>query len=151
MRKLSLILLTALGLSVYKLKAQGREEPERFTFSQLQHEQLAPGIVRKMIFGNDGTIGYFTFQKGAVVPLHHHENEQYSVILQGSVVVKIGVKEYLLKAGEGIVIPSNLPHSFEALEDDTIDLDFFTPVRLDWLNGTDQYFNSALKENKNEK
>ena len=38
-----------------------------------------------------------------------------------------------------LVIPSNLPHKAVALED-TVDLDVFTPIRSDWLDGTDGYF-----------
>ena len=43
-----------------------------------------------------------------------------------------------MRAGEILVIPSNLKHSAEAMED-TIDLDIFTPPRLDWIQGTDKY------------
>jgi quercetin dioxygenase-like cupin family protein len=41
-------------------------------------------------------------------------------------------------SGEILVIPSNVPHSAEALED-TVDLDIFCPPRADWISGTDAY------------
>ena len=44
-----------------------------------------------------------------------------------------------MHAGEVLHIPSNVPHKAIALED-TVDLDVFTPVRQDWLDGTDSYF-----------
>lgn len=93
-----------------------------------------------MISGEQGTIGYFTYKKGAVVPTHQHSNEQYSLITKGSVKVKILDKEYIVKAGDGIIIPPNVPHSFTALEDDTIDIDFFSPARKDWIEGKDNYY-----------
>lgn len=37
------------------------------------------------------------------------------------------------------MIPPNVPHGFEALED-TVDIDFFTPARADWQSGTATYF-----------
>jgi quercetin dioxygenase-like cupin family protein len=43
-----------------------------------------------------------------------------------------------VRAGEVLVIPSNLPHKAEALED-TLDVDIFAPPRQDWLDGTDAY------------
>jgi quercetin dioxygenase-like cupin family protein len=43
-----------------------------------------------------------------------------------------------VSAGEVLVIPSNLPHQAEAL-DDTVDLDVFCPPRADWIAGTDAY------------
>jgi quercetin dioxygenase-like cupin family protein len=44
-----------------------------------------------------------------------------------------------LRAGEFLLIPSNVPHRAEALED-TVDVDIFSPIRHDWLDGTDTYF-----------
>jgi len=43
-----------------------------------------------------------------------------------------------VRAGEVLVIPSNLEHRALALED-TLDVDVFNPPRQDWLNGTDAY------------
>ena len=49
-----------------------------------------------------------------------------------------GAQQVDVRAGEVLTIPSNLPHSAEALED-TLDVDIFDPPRRDWLDGTDQY------------
>ena len=43
-----------------------------------------------------------------------------------------------MRSGEVLTIPSNLPHTAEALED-TLDVDIFDPPRQDWLDGTDAY------------
>jgi quercetin dioxygenase-like cupin family protein len=37
-----------------------------------------------------------------------------------------------------LVIPSNVRHRAEALED-TLDVDVFNPPRQDWLDGSDAY------------
>ena len=44
----------------------------------------------------------------------------------------------MVRAGEVLVIPSNVPHSALAIED-TNGIDVFSPIRHDWLNGTDSY------------
>ena len=36
------------------------------------------------------------------------------------------------------MIPSNAEHVAEALED-TVDIDAFSPIRQDWLDGSDAY------------
>jgi quercetin dioxygenase-like cupin family protein len=120
--------------------ANQNETPQHFVFNELPTKPLSDLLTRGMISGQHGTIGYFVYKKGAIVPLHDHPNEQYSVITKGSVKVLIADKEYIVKAGEGIIIPPNTPHQFEALEDDTLDIDFFTPQREDWINGTDTYY-----------
>ncbi len=48
-------------------------------------------------------------------------------------------EEVTVKAGEFVVIPPNVPHKAEALEY-TVDIDIFSPIRQDWLDGTDTYF-----------
>lgn len=77
-------------------------------------------------------------KKSAVIPLHFHPNEQITWITQGSVRVKSQGKEFIVKAGGVFIIPPYVPHELLALED-TIDIDFFTPAREDWLNNTASY------------
>lgn len=138
------ILLAALMLS---LSAIG-QEVQHFSFNDLPVKQVNSLLTRGMISGESATIGYFTYRKGAVVPKHQHPNEQYSLITKGSVSVSIEGKEIIVKAGEGIIIPANVPHSFTALEDGTLDIDFFSPSRMDWLSGTDNYYAPVNIENQ---
>jgi len=77
-------------------------------------------------------------RKGCIVPLHSHENEQITYILEGALKFSLQGKEVVVRAGEILVIPSNVPHSAEAIED-TVDLDVFCPPRADWISGTDAY------------
>ncbi len=77
-------------------------------------------------------------KKGCVVPAHHHENEQVSYVIRGMLKFEVNGQEIILRAGEVLLIPSNVVHSAVALED-TFDLDIFSPPRQDWLDGTDQY------------
>jgi len=68
--------------------------------------------------------------------------EQLTYILSGALHFWFdteGVEqEIIVRAGEVVVIPSNLPHRAVALED-TLDVDVFCPPRQDWLSGTDAY------------
>ncbi|MBV8072902.1 MAG: cupin domain-containing protein, partial [Acidobacteriaceae bacterium] len=43
-----------------------------------------------------------------------------------------------LKPGDVMVIPPNVPHRFEALEESTA-TDLFVPQREDWIRGDDAY------------
>jgi len=131
------IFLGLIGLLAISAQAQ---QVQHFSFKDLPAKPVNELLARASISGEAGTIGYFTYKKGAVVPTHQHANEQYSLITNGSVSVLINGKETIVKAGEGIIIPPNVPHSFTALEDNTLDIDFFAPARMDWINGTDNYY-----------
>lgn len=65
--------------------------------------------------------------------------------LLGLVKVVSQGKEFIVKAGGVLIIPPFVPHEFTALED-TIDIDFFTPVREDWLTGTASYIQDIQKK-----
>jgi quercetin dioxygenase-like cupin family protein len=86
--------------------------------------------------------------KGSVVPWHSHENEQLTWIVEGALHFWLGeegsadLQEIVVRAGEVLFIPSNVPHKAVALED-TFDVDVFSPPRQDWLDGTDSYFHDA--------
>ncbi len=47
-------------------------------------------------------------------------------------------KPIVVKAGESLRIPPNVPHSAEVLED-CVAVDVFSPVRQDWVRGDDAY------------
>jgi len=116
------------------------QQVQYYRLDSLQSKQMNELITRRTVSGQNGTFGLFTMKKSAVVPLHKHINEQYTFILKGSVRVTIEGKVYIVKAGDCIIIPPNVPHLFESLEEGTLDLDFFAPKREDWINGTDNYF-----------
>jgi quercetin dioxygenase-like cupin family protein len=114
---------------------------EFYRWQDLAAEPLKGTITRKLITSQRMMIAHVHFKKGDDVPLHAHENEQITYILEGALHFWLGdhgEREVTVRAGEVLVIPSNLPHRAVALED-TVDMDVFNPPRQDWLNGTDAY------------
>ncbi len=107
-------------------------------WNTVEREKLNPLIDREMLTGQNLMLARVIMKKGAHVPLHHHHNEQVTYILEGTLKFAIDGKEIVVKAGEVLCIPPNMPHEAWALED-TIDLDVFNPPREDWLNKTDDY------------
>jgi quercetin dioxygenase-like cupin family protein len=111
-------------------------------WDDMPRERIIDDIDRRYIVGDRMMLAHVYFKKGAIVPRHQHENEQITYILEGALRFLIGedgAEERIVRAGEVLVIPSNVPHRAEALED-TLDVDVFSPPRQDWLDGTDDYF-----------
>jgi len=110
-------------------------------WDDLPKEHLNPLIDRRLITGDGIMLAHVYLRKGAVVSLHAHENEQITYVLEGALKFWTGEgdgHEQVVRAGEVLHLPSNVPHKAEALED-TLDLDVFNPPRQDWLDGTDAY------------
>jgi len=121
------------------MTGQGRAAFIRW--DELEREKVNDLLDRRLVTGERIMLAHVYLKKGCVVPRHSHENEQVTYILEGSLrfwLGEEGEEERVVKAGEVLVIPSNLPHKAEALED-TLDLDVFCPPRQDWLDGTDDY------------
>ena len=101
-------------------------------------EELSPLLSRQYIHGSQSTFVKWTAKKEAVVPIHHHPNEQITWIVSGRAEVFSNGERYIAKEGDILFFPPNVPHEFLFLED-TIDIDFFSPARQDWIDGTENY------------
>jgi len=111
---------------------------ELFSWETVKKEVLNDKLARKVISGQRITMAQIFLDKDGVVPLHQHENEQISYAVRGALRFEIEDKEIVLRAGDVLFIPSNVPHRVVALEDSQA-LDVFSPVRTDWLTGKDDY------------
>jgi quercetin dioxygenase-like cupin family protein len=111
-------------------------------WEDLPRERVKDGLERRIINGDSMMLAHVYLEKGCVVPMHHHVNEQFTYIVEGALHFRLGgdePREVIVRAGEVLHIPSNVPHEAVALED-TLDVDVFSPPRADWLDGTDTYF-----------
>ena len=109
----------------------------------VEHEKLNDLIGREMVVGDNLMLARVFLKKGAHVPEHHHHNEQVTYILEGALKFAIDGQEIVVRAGEVLCIPRNMPHEAWALED-TLDLDVFHPPREDWLNKSDDYLRLGI-------
>jgi len=108
-------------------------------FDTIPVDHPNPHIDRQFVYGEQAMLARLVLRKGAVVPRHSHENEQITYVLEGALRFTLDDgRVIVVGAGQVLVIPSNLPHQAEAVED-TLDLDVFTPPRADWIAGTDAY------------
>jgi quercetin dioxygenase-like cupin family protein len=119
-----------------------------FRWTDIPKESVTAQLSRRLVTGDRMMLAHVYLNKGCIVPKHSHENEQITWIMEGALKFWIGedgAEEVIVRAGEVLHIPSNVPHRAEALED-TLDVDIFSPIRQDWLDHTDGYFHSNEKK-----
>ncbi len=106
--------------------------PKRFRWSELPKDEPMALLQRRRVIGEQAMVSQVHLMKGCYVPTHAHFNEQITCILNGRLRFILGEKadqsqeELILSAGEVLYLPSDVPHSAEALED-TLVLDVFSP------------------------
>lgn len=110
-------------------------------WSDVPREEVKADLGRRLVTGERIMLANVDLQKGCVVPQHAHVHEQVSYVLSGQLRLTVGeegTEVYDLRAGDVVVLPSNVPHAAIAIEDTTV-LDVFSPPREDWINRTDTY------------
>jgi quercetin dioxygenase-like cupin family protein len=103
-----------------------------FRWDDLMIDAPMAKLQRKRIIGEQMMISQVSLQKGCNVPTHAHANEQFACIMKGALRFGIGAEnsadrhELVVKAGEVLHLPANVPHSAFAVED-TLVIDLFSP------------------------
>ena len=110
-------------------------------WDELALEKVTEMISRKVVTGEREMLAQIYLKKGCVVPMHSHESEQITYVLQGALRFLIDGEQITVREGEVLLIPSWVEHQAEAL-DDTFELDVFSPIRQDWIDKTDTYFHN---------
>jgi quercetin dioxygenase-like cupin family protein len=102
-------------------------------WDEIALEKVTELLSRKIVSGDREMIVQIYVKRGCLVPMHAHESEQMTYVLQGALRFMVGGEEITVREGDVLHIPSGVQHQAEALED-TFELDFFSPVRREWLD-----------------
>jgi quercetin dioxygenase-like cupin family protein len=105
-------------------------------WDEIALDKVTEMLSRKIVTGEREMLVQVYVKRGCLVPLHAHPSEQMTYVLQGALKFHVGGEEITVREGEVIHIPSGIEHQAEALED-TFELDVFSPIRQEWLTGTD--------------
>lgn len=99
-------------------------------YNQLEAKELFPGIQAKIDHSEDMTVMHVTLEEGAQLPEHHHPQEQWTNVIEGSLEMTIDGVSSVLKPGMVARLLPNVPHSARALTR-CIAIDVFSPARND--------------------
>lgn len=105
------------------------------TNQEVQGEDIGDKTTRKvLVAGEKMMLVEFQFPKGGIgVPHQHEEHEQIGYVAKGSFEITVGSKTQIAKQGDCYYAAKNVLHGVVALEDDSILIDSFTPIRQDFL------------------
>src|SRR5215467_1910411 len=106
-------------------------------WDEIALEKVTEMLSRKIVTGDREMLVQAYVKRGCLVPMHAHQSEQMVYVLQGALKFLVGGDEITVREGEVLHIPSGVEHQAEALED-TFELDFFSPIRAEWLDNADE-------------
>lgn len=102
-----------------------------FKVEDLPATEMLEGVFRRAVYLDNVMLTFFDFEPQRKIPEHAHPHEQISFVLQGEMVFTLGDETRTVRAGEGVMIPPNVPHS-AVFADAARVMDAWHPVREDY-------------------
>ena len=95
-------------------------------------KEITKGFKAKYVHTENITMAFIEVTAGAYMPIHQHEHEQISQVLEGKFELTVDGVRKVYGPGVVVTIPSNIPHGGVALTDCKL-LDVFSPPREDYM------------------
>jgi quercetin dioxygenase-like cupin family protein len=97
------------------------------------YRQPLKGVCFKSLAHGENThLTEFRLDKGSIIPMHAHFNEQTGYLISGKMRFTIAGEVYMAEAGDGWNIPGDVEHGVEVLENAVV-IEVFSPARKDYL------------------
>lgn len=94
--------------------------------------ELAPGLTTRIFPGEHAMLSVVTLAPNAEGVMHHHPEEQWGVLLEGSAIRYQGDEQIAVKKGDFWRTPGNVPHTMRAGPEGARVLDIFSPPRPEY-------------------
>lgn len=103
----------------------------KFSTATLDTEMVSELVARQRVCGESLECILYVYKPGAQFPIHEHQAEQITYVLDGEMVFCFSDEEIRVSSGEGIIIAGDKPHGAYVPNDasETRTLNIFTPVR----------------------
>lgn len=94
--------------------------------------ELGPGLTTRIFAGEQAMLSIVSIAPGAMGTMHHHQEEQWGVLLEGSAIRFQGGEEIAVNKGDFWRTPGGVPHTMRAGPDGAKVLDIFSPPRAEY-------------------
>lgn len=88
-----------------------------------------PGLEFRAVLGEHLLVNFVRYDPGTVVPVHAHEEEQMTFVLEGEFEFEVAGERRVVRPGTVVRIPPHVPHGARALDGPCFQVDAFSPPR----------------------
>lgn len=103
-----------------------------YSLESLAPQDVSAGYRARIYHGDEITFAVLEVEPNAPLPSHSHRNEQVGLLVGGELVFNVGDAHRTVRAGEGWVIPANVPHDATAGPDGAVVIETWAPPRHDF-------------------
>lgn len=108
---------------------QARGTGKWTTWKDLEPLQVVEGLNFQPVLGDKLMVNFVRFDPNTEAPLHWHDEEQISFVVEGEFEFQVGEETRILRPGDAVVIPPNVPHSARTYDNTCLEIDVFHPPR----------------------
>jgi unsaturated pyranuronate lyase len=125
---------------------------EKRSWDLIGKEKLSDKINRQMIWGKKLMAVRIEIAPNSSIPVHEHESEQFTTVQKGQITLHFpGHGDITLLPSEMLLIPSMVPHSVSSGPEGCEAVDFFSPIRQDFIDGSTGYMSDQPKTTDEQK
>ena len=107
-------------------------------FDDLPADVPYAGIDRRVLTTSKATVQRYTFAPGASFPIHHHPEEQITLVIEGDIMFRADGERYALSAGAWSVVAGDVPHGVTAGRAGASFIAILVPPRPDRPSASEQ-------------
>jgi quercetin dioxygenase-like cupin family protein len=98
-------------------------------WEELDPIEMVPGLLFQPVVGDRVMANFVRFEPHTEAPLHWHEEEQISFVVDGELEFEVAGETRVLTRGQAVVIPPNVPHAARTHDGPCLEVDVFHPPR----------------------
>ena len=99
-------------------------------WAEIEAIEMVRGLFFQPVLGENLMVNFVRFEPHTEAPLHWHDEEQISFVLEGEFEFEVAGEKRILRRGEAVVIPPNVPHAARTYETSCFEVDVFHPPRV---------------------
>jgi quercetin dioxygenase-like cupin family protein len=109
--------------------AQSGTGGEIVAWSAIAPIEMLPGLNFQPVVGEKLMVNFVSFAPNTEAPRHWHDEEQITFVIDGEFEFEVGGEKRIVRRGEAIVIPPNVPHAARTYDSNCFEVDVFHPPR----------------------
>ena len=116
----------------YFAKAVGQQAEGSGTWvrwDELEALEMVRGLSFQPVLGDRLMVNFVSFEPHTEAPVHWHEEEQITYVMDGEFEFEVAGETRVLRRGDAVVIPPNVPHGARTHESSCLEVDVFHPPR----------------------
>ena len=111
-----------------------RKEQNWIFNDSIEKESVSEGVYRKVLaYCDEAMCVENHFKSGAVGAVHSHSHTQIAYVAEGEFEFTIGGEKHIVRKGDALLMKDGVLHGCVCIQEGIL-IDFFTPMRTDFVN-----------------